>query len=185
MRLWFHRPKIAPAPAETVELKKACLTVAGHLRAAGYDTPAFSSDTRDLPENFRDRLNELKIYAELLDTMVKDGLSPKGHKDLLWKYLAYKRYVPTSDILDLIEDEDMIEIYNMENYQIFRNLNYFSVTSMSVEDLVSVNWKREFKRSSKITLSLVELVLRFATGFFRSTYDCAKIPVHHVQELSL
>jgi hypothetical protein len=122
-------------------------------------------------------LDLLKVFAELTG----DG-SSTGNKDLLWRFFGKMRMTPESDVMDRIEDEDIIEVYDMHGDQIFRNLHYFSVVSLSVEDLVCMNWKRDFKRSAKVTLELVELLFRFATGRFSKTFDCAKIPVHIVEE---
>lgn len=179
---WFSSKPIVPTEAEKADLKKACVDIARHLKNAGYDTEAFSSDLRPLPKDFSRRLEVLKIFAEVLEDHQKSPV-PSNHKELMWKFFARMRYCPTADILDRIEDDDCIEVYDNAGVQIFRNLKYFGVVSFSVEDLVSMSWKREYKRKRKIMLSLLDLSFRFATGRFHDTYDCSKIPIHEVQEM--
>lgn len=182
--MWFKKSPVVVTDQDLYELRESAQGLALRLKDLGYTTPAYSMDNRPLPENFRERLEELKIFSKLVNELVCENPGTKGHKDLLWKYLSYKKFAPTSDVLDKISDDDCIEVYDMDGNQMFRSLNCFSLMSFSVEDLVSLNWKRAFRRSAKVTLGLLELVLRFATGYFRTTYDCAKVPVHIVEETS-
>lgn len=174
---WFSKKAIPATELEITEMRDLCVKVAENLRAAGYTTDALSLTPRPYPKDFLHRKEALTLFNELIA-----GPDCKNHKDLMWRYFSKMRFVPASDVLDRIEDDDILEVYDMNGDQIFRNLNYFDVVSFSVEDLVSMNWKRDFKRSAKVTIQLVELVFRFATGYFTRTMDCAKVPVHIVEE---
>lgn len=181
LRTWFRRSPVTLTPEESQELKALCLSVAEKLNKLGYATEAFSRDERVLPDEIRERIALMKIYDELLGEEL--AAPSRDHKTMMWKFFGKMGYTPTSDIFDRIQDEDVIEIYTMDGNQIYRNLNYFDVVSLTVEDVVSLHWQREYKRNRKVTLHLIGLLLRFATGAFYKTYDCAKIPIHRVQEM--
>lgn len=181
---WFRRQPIVLTPDEIKSMKETCQSVAEKLRRTGRQTEAFSINEREWPDDIRERIAGMKDFDALLaDHLVGAGEHAHDHKTMMWKFFAKMGFTPTSDIFDRIQDHDVIEIYNMDGDQIYRNLNYFDVVSLSVEDLVGMNWQREFKRNRKVTLHLIGLLFRFATGAFYKTYDCAKVPVHSVQEL--
>jgi len=183
MLKWFRRQPVSLSPEEQQEFKALCQTVSDNLRKAGCSTEAFSIDKRVLPDDIRERIAEMKTYNAILVDHLTSGAPVKDHKTMMWKYFAQMGYAPTSDIFDRIEDTDIIEIYNMDGDQIYRNLNYFDLVSLTVEDVVGLHWQREYKRNRKVTIHLIGMLLRFATGAFYSTYDCAKIPIHQVQEM--
>jgi hypothetical protein len=170
------------SPQDLTALHALCERVANHLHFAGYDTPALSLEPHLWPHNIGERMLYLQIFEEILSEQRASGGALSDHRALTWKFLKRMGLTPTSDIFDRLSDEDCLEIYNMEGDQIFRNLNVFDVVSFSIEDLVSLNWKRIFKRNQKVKLRLLDLVWRFATGHFPATYDCSRIPIHVVEE---
>ncbi len=175
---WFSRKVAQPPSEEVAQMHGLCERISRALHAAGYRVPALSLVPRPYPKEYAARKEALTIFADLI--MAADV---RNSKDLMWRYFGKMRYAPCSDVLGRIEDDDILEVFDMNGDQIFRNLNYFDVVSMSVEDLMSVNWKRDFKRGTKVTFQLIEMSFRFATGIFTQTMDCAKVPVHIIQEL--
>lgn len=176
---WLRRAPAAFSEDETAEIKTLCASVAEHLRLLGHPAEPFSQAPHQRPKNIHQRLAWLRAYNEILEMQAVDG---KREKDLMWKFFAKLRYIPTSDIFDRIEDGHYVEIYDLQGDQIYRSLNYFDMVSFSVEDVLNLNWKRHYKRSSRIKLSLLGLSARLFTGQFHETYDCAKIPTHRVSE---
>lgn len=158
-------------------MREVCREISAYLKQYHYEVPALSCRNKQFPDDFAARLTFLKVFR---DVLAGNRTQPK---DMLWRFFSAVRLTPESHVMDLLEEEeDIFEIYDMNGDQIYRSVNYFDVVSMSVEDLMNMNWKRDFKRNAKITLDLVELILRFATGYFRETFDCAKIPLHIVEE---
>lgn len=179
---WRHTPEAELSAPEIADLKSLCHSVAARLQSAGRRTPALAQEPRVWPANIRHRLEFLRLYDEILAAQQNGGESLNDHKALTWKFLKKMGYAPTSDIFERLADADILEIFDTEGNQLFRNLNYFDVVSFSVEDLVSLNWKRDYKRDRKLTLSLIELNCRLVMGHFPTTYDCGKIPIHLLRE---
>lgn len=165
------------------ELETLCHSFANKLKQAGYNTPALSSTPRPMPRDFEKRMKIFELYNEVVGNHLGDGGDAADEKALLWRFIRRMGYTPTSDIFDLITDEDYLEIYDNEGQQVYRSLNYFDLVSFTIEDLVTLNWKTDFKRDRMVLLNLIEVTLRFATGTLHKTYACDKVPKHHVQEM--
>lgn len=179
---WLRRSP-AFSEDETVEIHKLCASVTEKLGLLGHKATPFSRDSHQRPRNFQKRLAWMKAYDELLAAQVAHGRKERIEKDLMWRFFAKQRLIPTSDIFDLIQDDQYIEIYDLQGDQMYRSLNYFDLVSLSVEDLLNFNWKRHYKRNASVNLSLLGLTARIFTGTFHETYDCAKVPTHEVSEV--
>ncbi|MBX3020226.1 MAG: hypothetical protein KF799_01005 [Bdellovibrionales bacterium] len=178
---WFRRASVELSKEEQSEIRDLCLRISNKLQGAGKCTEAFSSDKHELPRDIRERIELMRIYDQVLTAHLEEG--SKDHRNMLWKFFSKMGYAPTSDIFDRIEDGDIIEVYSMDHQQLYRNLNYFDVVSMTVEDLINLNWQRAYKRNRRVMLHLIGLMVRFTTGTFHQTYNCTRIPVHQVQEM--
>lgn len=63
----------------------------------------------------------------------------------------------------LIEDEDIVEAYNLAHIQIFRNLRFMETCGYSLVELLTYDWQTLFDRSSLITermLSSIQCTLQ-------------------------
>jgi hypothetical protein len=180
---WFRRQKPVMTPAQRMELEELCQSIATKLQKAGFKTEALSQTPREAPRDLEKRIKAFKIYGDVVEHHLIEGGDTADEKGLLWRFLSKMGYTPTSDIFDLITNQDYIEVYDHEGYQIYRSLNYFNLVSFTIEDLVTLNWKSDFKRDRSILLDLLEVNLRFATGLFNKTYHCDKVPKHYVREM--
>lgn len=59
------------------------------------------------------------------------------------------------DLLQKIEKEDLIEAYDGDRLQIFRNLRFMETSAYSLIEISSQEWPELFKRSSAITEELI------------------------------
>lgn len=180
---WLRRQSQQFTHQQRAELESLCSSIADKLRQAGFKTPALSAEPRPMPQNFDKRMQIFKIFDEVVGHHLEDGADVADEKALLWRFVRRVGYTPTSDIFDLITDQDYIEVYDNEGLQIYRSLNYFDLVSFTIEDLVTLNWKTDFKRDRTVLLHLLEVTLRLATGTLHKTYSCAKVPTHNVQEM--
>lgn len=122
-------------------------------------------------------------YADLLVAAEKEGDNLFDHRQLLWRMLGVLGYTPQSDIFSLIEKNHVIEIYTPDNWQIFRNLEFYKFVSMSLDEMATFHWPRDSKRSMKITIMGLEVATRLRFGTLRKTMDVRDWPEHQVQEL--
>lgn len=59
------------------------------------------------------------------------------------------------DMLKKVEKEDLIEAYDSERLQIFRNLRFMETSAYSLIEVSSQSWPELFKRSSAITEAMI------------------------------
>ncbi len=83
----------------------------------------------------------------------------------------------------MIKEDDIIEIYNNESRQLYRNFRYFDFCSYSIEELYSLEWWNLFSRDANITSQLIEE----SQKIFSNTVDThifSEIREHMVTELA-
>ena len=126
-------------------------------------------------------LNYLAFNLSLLKEMAADGESPRNTKLLLWRALKKLKFIPPSNFMEFIEDEDLVEIYLPSEIQIFRNVKFMEIISHSLEDLLCRPWYRLAHRDWRYLLSMFRIVLKWKMGLIR---DITKwnVAEHHLQE---
>lgn len=180
---WARRQKREFTIEQRQRFEALCFSIAGKLQQAGFKTQALSDQPRPMPHDFEKRMQIFEIYDEVVGHHLNEGGDAADEKGLLWRFIRRMGYTPTSDIFDLITNEDYLEIYDQEGQQIYRSLNYFDLVSFTIEDLVTLNWKTDFKRDRTVLLHLLEVTVRFATGRLHKTYSCDNVPTHQVKEM--
>ncbi len=58
-----------------------------------------------------------------------------------------------SDFLSRLQRDDVVEAYNMNRMQIFRNMRFMEISTYSLLEVLSYEWTQLFERSSHITQS--------------------------------
>jgi len=129
----------------------------GHLvRAEGIELKYSPSDFAiDLFSRFnlgsqRRVLKHFEDYLEILKQLKSNGVDLMDSRRLTWAFMKRLNLQPPSNAFSEIDTEDVIEIYNREYVQIFRNLQFFFKFKSSVFDLLILDWMTLFKRDSRI-----------------------------------
>lgn len=133
---------------------------AGHERQKEVirDILEAESSFSDLSTLVQPEASKLSLAAEKL--MVRQFIFRKG-----WQ-------IADSSIFDLIDEDDIIEVFNDKGVQIYRSWSFFKFCSYSVVDLVSSDWNTLFARPSWIVEQLMKLVPAvFAPGAVTMPYN--------------
>ncbi|QDK38304.1 hypothetical protein [Bdellovibrio sp. NC01] len=110
-------------------------------------------------------IRSIKFYIELCQEQLSEGSSLRDNLSFTWKALRKLGLTPKSDLFSLIKDDDIIEIYNGESRQVYRNLRYYDFCSYSIEELYSLEWWNLFSRDDgEITRKLFEESNKLLTG---------------------
>jgi len=73
------------------------------------------------------------------------------------KFYARKTFLRVPDEFYMAcSDQDLIEIYNTENIQIFRTFNFFNITTYSISELLLNDWPSLYYRPHEIMDELIE-----------------------------
>lgn len=108
-------------------------------------------------------------YYDLFASSQQNAISLQDDKRLLWWSLNKLQLRPTSDLFDKICNKDIIEIYDRMGTQIYRNFEFFSVCSYTLDEIFSSNWMSLFNRDEKDLNELYRLAEKTYQGEFTQT----------------
>ncbi len=126
-------------------------------------------------------VERLQFYYNLCMEQQIEGQSLRDSKKFTWRALVKLGLIPESDFLDRLENDDIIEIYNQDHVQLFRNLEFFDICSYSIEELYCIQWWKLFRREPAIS----ETILNMCTDLYLKKYPSGLVnplPIHWVEE---
>lgn len=93
-------------------------------------------------------LNNLNTRIEILKAAIDQDIDLNDNKGLFW--LACRRFGfrPQSDFLEIIESDDVLEIYTLDGKQVFSNFFFWSLTSYPIDVILSHAFLSLFHRES-------------------------------------
>lgn len=124
-----------------------------------------------------DIIARFRLYQTLLEQVTEDGKAEE--KKLLWYALKKLRLVSTSNMMDLIEDGDLVEVY-LGTRQVYRTFNYYNLCSYSLDELASLPWDELFYRPPEITAQIFNEI---GTALQSRKVLVSETPEHVVEEL--
>ena len=123
----------------------------------------------------------LGFNVEILRQMASAGESPKETRKYLWRALLGLNLVPPADGMEYINNEDIVEIYFLDEFQAFRNLRFFELTSFTVEEMLCLPWYKNVSRHWRPWLKMARMVLRMRMGKLLEISEW-NVPPHEVVE---
>ncbi|RYZ93644.1 MAG: hypothetical protein EOP06_00310 [Proteobacteria bacterium] len=107
----------------------------------------------------------LNKYVSICESVLAEGQRLASSQTFTWRAMRELGYVPSYDLFSIIDDQDIVEFYDLKNIQVFRNLNFFRVCSYSLEDLYARPWHELFVREEQqVTNSIFEVVAELVAG---------------------
>lgn len=91
-------------------------------------------------------MKNLKAYC----LAISDGLLDEDELNstrLAWRFLVAIGSFPNEELFDTLRDELYVQIYNFDQFQIFRSLSFFEHCSLSLEEILCRPWWQVWKRS--------------------------------------
>jgi hypothetical protein len=86
---------------------------------------------------------------EMVESPIYEKMTRNRELNILSRYLKRMSLkVARSEVMDLIDEEDVVEIYTIEGIQIFRSWSCFRVCSYSLADLLIYDWATLYDRPS-------------------------------------
>lgn len=114
-------------------------------------------------------LANLRLFNQVCENVVASGESVLDSRVMLWHVLRLLDFIFPSDLFDYITSDHLVEVYDFNNIQIFRNLKFFDMTSYCLEELLCRPWIELFSREdqsqiAKITEILSKMYSKEITG---------------------
>jgi hypothetical protein len=126
-------------------------------------------------------LKGFEQYYTLCSSAVESGSSLAEGKRLLWRILAARGLRCPSDLLDRIGEDEVIEIYDTELVQIFRNFRFIELCNYAMDRVLSCEWPTLFSRPPAVDHEIFQIVGRLLRGEITGTMDCP-LPEYVLQE---
>ena len=125
--------------------------LAGLLQSMGYKVIPYRDTDLPLyralsPHQQKEVMKNLKAYCLAL----ADGLLDEEELNstrLAWRFLVGVGYFPNEELFDTLREELYVQIYNADQFQIFRSLSFFEHCSLSLEEILCRPWWQVWKRS--------------------------------------
>jgi hypothetical protein len=106
----------------------------------------------------------------------------RSSRQLTWSALKILGLRPPLDFFDKIQNEDIVEIYNTDQVQIFRTLRFFELCSYDVASILMIPWYKLYGRSSQMEeIGLREMNDSLFSGTAAVPFD---MPSHELSEIA-
>ncbi len=150
-----------------------------HLTPYVGEGPRFFAILPDLQKKVI--LDSFRAYVEVCAEVVAQGATLRDDRIIVWRVLQRLKLHPPSDLMQEIKEGEVIEIYNSDFVQIFRNLRFFEICSYTLDELLSRPLWELVEREEAITNMIVhqasKLLSGAVSGLFR--FD---VPEHSIYE---
>ncbi|NRA68156.1 MAG: hypothetical protein HRU19_26975 [Pseudobacteriovorax sp.] len=131
------------------------------------------------------RFQKKEIIAQLIhyneslkNTPFLKGQTP-SEQQMLWQALGEFELRTPENIYAAVSDESQIEIYDLQNIQIWRNFNVLKICSYTLADILCFTWEERYHREDAYSSMILERVGEALQGKYS---DISTVPYHHVQE---
>ena len=144
------------------------------------DLPVFQTHS---PESQDELIRELEARVELFASAAAENIDLRDSRQLLWRSLRRGGWTPNSDVFDMIDDEDTVEVYSLEMKQIFRNLTFFKWISYTLEEMHGGAWHELTTRNEDVQTKLMAAAMSLVNGETKETVNLSFIPNHECSEV--
>lgn len=186
----FVSPEILAAPVEW-EYLSGLEKLAAAVRRRGFPCWAYSNKAlakfSQVPLEVKEKLNkQIKGILMIMDTAPAIDRNPESlaHPELglILEALKVCQLYVRDDFWDHLEKDDVVEIYNLENIQLFRSFNFFNISSYSLLDLLINEWFVLYERPSHVVESFMGLYQDLIEGRMTKATK-VNVPAHITKEI--
>jgi hypothetical protein len=128
-----------------------------------------------------DFFRSLQIFNEIIKEQPHLPSKEWETSFLLSQLKRLQLTLPDKNIADAITEGDILEVYDLNGIQRFRNFEYFLHSSFSLNELTSRPWNELFIRDEKIISVMQSEILKIFESNGQSPLYL-KVPAHHLKE---
>lgn len=157
------------------------------LTNAGFKlTPPFSGPPLSRPAGSGGRdeasvLDNLKIRLAVVEAALQQDVDLADNKGMFWVACRRFNLRPSQSFLDLIESDDVLEIYTLDFKQMFCSFNFWSMVSYSLDQVFANEFWELYGRDSRINDEIGSTISR---ALRQRTTVAYETPPHVMQELA-
>ena len=146
------------------------------------NVPYFSG----LPQEYKTLvLFKLQATLNIYQSTLSNGHSLRDTQRLVWSALKEFGFTGPSDLMNLLEnDDDIVEIYDNSQIQLFCNLRFYDFCSFTLEDLFCRPFQELFERANpQATQKILEVGLGMFQGQIKQSTNMTEAGTQVVREL--
>lgn len=170
-------------------VRENVLTLSNILLQLGIEKPAFSDEKALEKFNSLDEQAQLRIFrnyeryvSAASNMMTRDPQALKNNLNLFWYFIKELGFRSSSDLFSHLSPSDIVEIYDSSGIQLYCSLNFFPLTSYSLEEIICFGWDELYKRDTDLTETIYRDVGHVLSGQCKQVYFLS-IPEHEVREI--
>lgn len=108
---------------------------------------------------------QLTDYLNICNSVYKEGRRLKDSEFFVHKALQYYNFECSPALSEYLKNPKYIaEFYSLGNLQFFRTLNYFEVTSYTIEDIYCRQWMHLYQRDEAVGAKIYDVVMKMVEG---------------------
>jgi len=127
-------------------------------------------------------LKGCETYHEICVSTIQEGRPLSDTRALLWSSLKFFGFAPCSDLMDYIEDDLAVELYDSDGRQLFRNFKFMEVCSYTLADVLMYPWWELFYRVDEVAGRVHDEIAFVLSGTVSATVP-SQIPSHRTGEI--
>lgn len=128
-------------------------------------------------------LVNLRLFNQVCEQVVASGESVRDSRVMLWHVLKMLDFIFPSDLFDHITSDHLVEVYDFNNIQIFRNLKFFDMTSYCLEELLCRPWIDLFLREDHSQIAkITEILMKMYSGEITGVISLKEIGFNRIVE---
>jgi hypothetical protein len=160
-----------------------------HLETAAISVRPFSEGSLKLFETMpREKqaaiLEHFKNYMDIISSEQvhpdRTKLTTLQERSLVRRSLSHFGLSHTTGSEETVESGYLIEVYNNQNVQLYRNLEFFRHSGYSLMDVVTTEWFKLYQRPQRVTEDLLESAKQV---FIHNQPVFPKVPIHILREV--
>ncbi|RYZ90418.1 MAG: hypothetical protein EOP06_07950 [Proteobacteria bacterium] len=172
-----------------IEVYRAQLErLSGLCASIGINRPAYLS--KELPHfeklNSEARsaaVTSIQFFLQICEEATASGEELMDTKRLTWRALRHFGFVPSEDLFSTMTKETIVEVYNTDHIQVFRNFEFFKFCSYTLEDTFCRPWPELFRRPDPFIAKAIQDRLTEVLNTGSRSLTASRIPAHVVEEI--
>lgn len=129
-------------------------------------------------------VNTLENYLDICHNyQISNTSNIWSEKMFLWNCIKLCKWELPEGTMDILTPDDVVEILDKNGRQVFRSLNFFSLTSYDLESFLSLPWSELFERSMEDYEVYAEYFTKCLTDNKNNRYSLEHLPKHNVREI--
>lgn len=122
----------------------------GGIRVKANERPFEASLGALDSKKFHAILNSLKLRLSVTQEALDSKIDLNDSKSLFWMAISKMKLRPPLGFLEKLGEEDVFEIYSLENTQLFSNFRFWELVSYPVDEILVREFDYLYKRDSEI-----------------------------------